>query len=92
LDGRKLAAATTIGNKVACKKFKQNCSFGRQFKRFCILFDTAQAFLHEPAGRGNRITTWRQTKMPRRELLTAAQRFELLAIPKDERAETPRRS
>ena len=41
LDGRKLAAATTIANKIACKKFKQNCSFGRQFKQFCILFDAA---------------------------------------------------
>ena len=41
LDGRKLAAATTIGNKIACKKFKQNCSFGRQSKQFCVLFDTA---------------------------------------------------
>lgn len=36
LDGRKLAASTIIENKIACKKFKQNCSFGRQFKQFCI--------------------------------------------------------
>ncbi|WP_434666865.1 hypothetical protein P5W99_37705 [Paraburkholderia sp. A3BS-1L] len=41
LDGRKLAAMTAVGNKIACKNFKQNCSIGRQIKRFCILFGAA---------------------------------------------------
>ncbi|REE07456.1 hypothetical protein B0G71_7965 [Paraburkholderia sp. BL27I4N3] len=51
-----------------------------------------QVFRHEPPGPGNRVTAWRPTKMPRRELLTAARRFELLAFPDVERAATPRRS
>ncbi|REE06505.1 hypothetical protein B0G71_8181 [Paraburkholderia sp. BL27I4N3] len=66
------------------------CSFGGSKTRRAG--GLLQAFRHEPAGPENRITAWRPTKMPRRELLTAAQRFELLALPDDERAATPRRS
>lgn len=80
-DGWKLAVTTAIGNKIACKKFKRNCSFGQQFKQFCILFDTAQAFHQDATGPGNRRATSRPTRIPRRDLLTSAKRFELPAFP-----------
>jgi hypothetical protein len=41
LDVCDFAGSTTIRNKIACIKFKQNCSFGRQCNQFCILFDIA---------------------------------------------------
>lgn len=50
-DGRNLAAATTTGNKIACKQFNKICSFGRQFRQFCVLFvtvaDLSPAFLRK---------------------------------------------
>jgi hypothetical protein len=42
-DSRKLAATPIFGNKIRLRKFKENCFFDRQLKRFCVLVGTSRS-------------------------------------------------